>query len=363
MSIAELESRRNDFEFFTADIGEIIPVWEDNKRSDGIIQRNLTHVKFQQNEYEVGRRFTLSLCSKFGIGTSIFYLFDPAEVFERIQLAHPRARVRVVTEKTETGIRCLAATAPTKSFVDFDTLMRTYNKSNRINKIRSARYHEGTVVTVHIMDEAPWEIAGNLFYQAFTVDTPIDGYGLPAIYLSLIKENDETLLTAASKTFRSEIQLSKNGDLPEIPFTRILDTFNNEEGFQSLRQRLESARNSFASLHECDSLMKVFRRSLNGSNSNFELVQEIYQSFHTLTGDISKKYGIATEDSLSPKKARLLPMDCSILDLVFFSMTVNTHKRHLLNTHDTIPQWIGQLLDNEYDLEGSITAETEENDD
>lgn len=357
--ISNLEARRDDFDFFTADIGDIAPGWEDHKRSDGIVERKMKTIKFQDREYEVGDRFVLSLCSKFGIGTSIFYLFDPAEVFERVQKVHPRGRVRVVTEQTSLGSqRCLAATSPTKSFVDFDTLIHILGHSNRVSKIKNAQYGEGSVTTVHVMDEAPWEISGELFYQAFTLDTPIDGYGLPSIYLSLIRESNETLLTAESKTFRSEVQLGKAGDKPEIPLTRALDTFNNEEGFQALRQRLGSARSSFASLHECDSLMKVFRRALD--QTNLQSTQEIFSAFHNITGDVSKKYGIATEDSLSSKKARLLPMDCSVLDLVFFSMVVTTHRRSMIRHSKPITQWTGQILDNEYDLEGSITDEEEE---
>jgi len=357
--IMTLDGRRANFDFFTADIGDITPGWEDNKRSDGITVRKMTTIEYNDTTYNVGDRFVLSLCSKFGIGTSIFYLFDPSEVFERIQKVHPRGRVRVVTENIpEMGqARCLAATTPSKSYVDFDTLMGILTKSTRITNIKHAQYNEGSVTTVHVMDEAPWEISGELFYQAFTLETPIDGYGLPSIYLSLIRASDESLLTAESKTFRSEVQLGKSGDRPEIPLTRTLDTFNNEEGFQALRQRLDSARMSFSSLHECDSLMKVLNRALNQSNA--QAIQDLFGAYHAMTGDVSKKYGIATEDSLSSKKARLLPMDCSVLDLVFFSMVVTTHRRHMVQNYHPITQWMGQLLDNEYDLEGSITDEIE----
>lgn len=358
-TLAHLDSRRTDFDFFTADIGDITPGWEDRKRSDGIVERKMTTIKYQNNEYEVGDRFVLSLCSKFGIGTSIFYLFDPLEVFERVQKVHPRCRIRVVTEKTVLGpTRCLAATAPSKSFVDFDTLLGILNKTTRLPKIKNARYAEGSVITVHVMDEAPWEIAGDLFYQAFTMDTPIDGYGLPSIYLSLIRASDDSLLVAESKTFRSEVQLGKSNDKAEIPLTRALDTFNNEEGFQAMRQRLESARKSYASLHECDSLMKIFRRVLDQSDT--QAAQDIFAAYHNLTGDVAKKYGIATEDSLSPKKARLLPMDCNVLDLIFFSMVITTHRRHMVKQHHPLTQWMGQLMDNEYDLEGSITEEEDD---
>jgi hypothetical protein len=360
--LIQLDTRRNDFDFFTADIGDITPGWEDHKRSDGIVEKKMNTITYEGAEYGVGERFILSLCSKFGISVSIFYLFDPAEVFERIQKVHPRGRVRVVTEATATGTKCLAATAPTKSFVDFDTLFRILTKPSRLAKVRNAYYTEGNVTTVHVMNEAPWEISGEIFQQAFTLDTPIDGYGLPSIYLSLIRESNGTLLTADTKTFKSEVQLGKGSDKPEIPITRALDTFNNEEGFQALRQRMDSARTSFASLHECDSLSKVLRRCLN-RNINPEQYEGIFEALRSTTGDVSQKYGIATEDSLSPKKARLLPMDCSILDLIYFDMEVITKRRSMAVNSRPLSQWVGQIIDNEYDLEGSMDEEDEENTD
>lgn len=345
--LERLRARADDFDAFVAEIGDIKPDWEETKRSDGIMVRQIKSVEYGEQQYQTGDRFTLSLCSKFGIGTSIFYLFDPGEVFERIQMVHPRARIRIVTD----GNKCLAATAPTKSYVEFDTLMAIINRPSRVGNVVSARYTDGVVTTVHMMREAPWEIGGELFKQAFTLESPIDGYGLPAIYLSLVRESNNTMLTADSKTFRSEVQLGRSADRPDIPLTRALDTFNNEEGFQALRQRLDSARETFASVHECDSLLKVMTRSVPRNKT--EQSQNIYESFMEMTGDVSKKYGIATEDSLSPKKARLLPMDCSVLDLIFFSMAVTTNHRYFIRNQKPITQWVGQLIDNEYDLEGA----------
>ena len=345
ITIPQLVEMREQFDYFTADIGDITPQWNDLKRSDGIIERKMDAITYKDKTYTVGERFILSFCSKFGIGTSIFYLFNPSEVFERIQMVHPRGRMRVVTHNQS----CLAATSPNKSFVDFDTLMDIINSPKHSNKIVNSHYREGIVRTVHTMNEAPWEINGELFHQTFTMETPIDGYGLPSIYLSLVRESNNTMLTADSKTFRSEIQLGKNGDHVEIPVKRALDTFNNEEGFQALRQRLESAQTSLASLHECDSLLKVMTRNLTTKESN-----HIFESYFTMIGDVSKKYGIATEDSISAKKARLLPMNCRVIDLIFFDMEITTRFFHLIRNIKTMTSWIGQTIDNEYDLEGSI---------
>jgi hypothetical protein len=355
MTLAMLNSRRNLYDHFITNIGDITPKWEDRKRSDGIVERKLKSITYGDKEYLSTDRFLLSLCSKFGMGTSIFTLFDPGEVFARIQQVHPKANMRVVTE----GNTCLAATSPTKSYVDYDILLNILNAPSRAGQIVRATYHNGIVTTVHSMlKEAPWEINGELFYQAFTLETPVDGYGLPAIYLSLVRDSNQTLLTADSKTFKSEVQLGKDAkDKPEIPLKRALDTFNNEEGFQALRQRLASAQTSQGSLHECDSMYKAMCRVIkNNGNNRF-----IFESYRAMTGDVAEKYGIATEDSLSSKKARLLPMNCTVFDLIGFNMEITSLYRSHIDAHKPLSTWIGQTIDNEYDLEGSLEQEEDTN--
>lgn len=345
-----LRAKQDDFDFFTAEIGDITPSWTDSKRSDGVPVRKIDTINFANNDYKVGDRFTVSLCSKFGIGPSIFSIFDPGEVFERLQFAHPRTRVRIVTDKD----KCLAATTPSKSYVHFDTLLSILSRSKRINNIVNCYYNDGMVTTIHRMNEAPWEISGEMFLQAFTMETPVDGYGLPAIYLSLIRESNGTMLTAESKTFKSEIQLGREGDRAEIPLTRVLDTFNNEEGFQALRQRLESARVSLASLHETNSLFKILTRVVSTKNN---VDTDIMGAYLQLTGDVVSKYHIASEESISSKKSRLLPMECTILDLIYFCMETITNHRESIKDHNAITRWIGQIIDNEYDLEGELVED------
>ena len=55
-------------------------------------------------------------------------------------------------------------------------------------------------------------------------------------------------------------------------------------------------------------------------------------------------------------------MDCSVLDLIFFSMIISTNHRTSIKNSKPLTQWVGTLLDNEYDLEGSVDEEIAEAD-
>ena len=353
-----LNNYNDKFDYIITNIGDLKPEWEQSFRDDGTISRSLKCVKYNYQNPETGEiethtfnvtsRFILSLCSRFGISSTIFNVFNPSEVCERLQEIHPRAHVRVVIEN---GEKMLAATNPAKSYLDFNTLMTVLNRPNIGNRVIKSSYYNGIVTIIVNMEDESWEINGDIFSQAFTVEIPIDGFGKPACYLSLVRESSQSFLTPISKAFKSEIQIGGNKDeKSEIILYRVLNTFNNEEGFQAIRQRLESAQTSSASLHECERFAKMIKKGLTTSDN----IENMYKS---MIGDVSKKWGIATDDSISTKKARLLPMDCTVADLVNFSIELTSHMPHMFVDQTVarrIQVWLGSILQNEYDLEGNL---------
>ena len=50
----------------------------------------------------------------------------------------------------------------------------------------------------------------------------------------------------------------------------------------------------------------------------------------------------------------MLPMDCSVYDLITFATEVTTHHQDKLLSGRQIHAWVGQTLSTEYDLEGSL---------
>jgi hypothetical protein len=347
-----LNGIKNMFDEFTCEIGDLTTAWTDVKLNDGRISRKLDSIKFEDKTYSVTNRFIVSVCSKFGMGPNIFNLFTPAEVFERLQAVEPRTRVRIATE----GNIALAASTPSKAFIDFGTTMDVLSKTHNLPKLMNIEYKEG-IITATMKMSQEWEVNGDKFVQAFTMYSPVDGYGMPNIYLSLNRVISGATFTILSKAFRSEVQLGVDVNNVSIPMNRVLESFNNEEGFMAIRQRLEAAHKSYASLHEVDRLQQVLYNSVNTSQA--AAFAAVFDSYAKMTGDASRKYGIAGEKSISSKKSRLLPMNCTIADLMNFASETADKFRSLISRPQSIATWIGNVLENEYDLEGS-KKETEQ---
>jgi hypothetical protein len=337
----------------SAEIGQFTPYWEDFEQHDGIISRKLTEISLGEDEnlkkWKVTDRFMNSFCSKFGIGANVFKYFTPDEVFARVQRVHPRTQVRIVTNDGP-GIS-LACSSPSKAYVDYQNLMLLLGSPSHIANIMDVNYENGIVTSVHKMRDPEWDVNGDIWQQTFTLATPIDGYGLPDIYISLNRRCNNARLTAVSKTFKSQVQLGKDSDRPEIPLNRAMESYNNEEGYQAIRQRLAVAWDSMASLYEVDALYRAIKTTCRRANTS----QWVWLSekYYNMTGDPSDKYAIVSGDSISPKKARMLNMNCTVYDLVCFASELLTTRRALIENPNAVNRWIANLFDNEYDLEGT----------
>ncbi len=92
------------------------------------------------------------------------------------------------------------------------------------------------------------------------MDTPIDGFGQPKIYLSLLRMICSNGAIGYSPTFRSEIPMGKD---MAYCIARALESYDNGDGFAALRQRFEAAQRSWASLFECHQLYKLLVRMVD----------------------------------------------------------------------------------------------------
>lgn len=349
--IEVLDRKIEDIHSRIVQVGDIQPRWSEMKDTSGMTCRILDRIECSHGEFRTTQRFLTSMCSRFRISPAIFHYFKPDEVFERIQITHPQTKVRLTTDRDS----ALAISGPQKAIVNIETIRMLL--ASRGKEIEDIRYHDGVVTSTHRMAEAPWEINGDCFEQRFIMETPMDGYGNVNVYLSLLRLVCQNGMIGYNPSFRSEVQLGQNIDTPIVPLTRILDSFNNEEGFAALRQRLEVARKSPASVAEVQSLKKALVRSLD-----FDLGSEaagIMSRLTQVTGDVSDLYGIASIDSITTKKQRLLPMKCSLYDLINTMTELTTHRRELLQETRRIHAWIGELVSHEYDLEGTLEDASE----
>jgi hypothetical protein len=308
-------------------------------------------------------RFWNSLHVRFGFTSNIFRYFSHAEVFERISQVAPNDQIRWCLEGAEDGSSptLLAVTSPQAAAITHDDLLDLLHR----NGTQATRYARGIVTSEHAPRLNPtFEVSGDGFQNKFIIETPIDGYGRPSVYLSMLRLICSNGMVGYSPTFRSELATGKGEGGVSFVLERVLDGFNNEDGYAALRQRFESATRSWASVHEATRLYKVLARvhgqgELHGTaavparGGDGASETPLFHKFHTMTGDLSRIYGLANVDTLSAKRQRTLPAACKVYDLLNFASEVATHHAGELGNR-TLQAYIGDLISGEYDLEGTV---------
>ncbi|NNJ26431.1 DUF932 domain-containing protein [Alienimonas chondri] len=319
-------------------------------------------------------RFWTSFFMRFGIGKSVFNYFDHAEVFERLAARSASDRLRFAVERSDgpgsDGVGTLLAVSnPTKAVVKQDDLRELLDRydGDRVT------YHNGVVESHHSPRVGHrFHVSGDAFANRFVVRTPVDGFGQPNIYLSLLREVCANGMIGEAPAFRSQLALGKGEDQVTYSLSRALDGFNNDEGYAALRQRFESAAESWASVHEAAGLYSLLAKLTGGGDGggnaprNFgtdgasadglferkDLGTHLLKRFHETTGDVTRLYGLANADALSAKRQKTLPVKCKVYDLLNFATEVATHHAgpaHARRLH----AWAGELVSGEYDLEGT----------
>jgi hypothetical protein len=336
-------------------------------------------------------RFWTSLCSTYsthGLSTKVFKLFSHQEVLQRLTDVlggDDKARIRFTFEdKGSAPGNILAVTLPSKPVIPYERINETLGRYNAL----TVDYSGGIVRSTHTPNHmANFSIAGDGFAHQYVLETPIDGFGSPLIYLSLLRQVCSNGMIGYSRAFRSEISMGRGDNQnANVIFSleRALDSFSNEEGYSGLRQRFEKATQSWASIAECNRVYKVLaamaQRGLflqeptegaklvnrfatrreavigdvgtpDGSKVSAQSVR-IMRAYAGMTGDLCSIYGLTHLDALSRKKMQQLPAHCSMYDLLNFTTEVATHHCDVKNGR-LLQAEVGNFVSSEYDLEGS----------
>jgi hypothetical protein len=327
------------------------------------------HILIHDEPNQVSDRFWHSLMARFAFGKGIFNLFDYAEVFERISDRFSNDRVRVCVEQDENGgSKLLGVSNPTSTVVLYDELMELLEKYESDN----VRYHNGIIESTHVPRVTNnFDVGGDMFSNRFTMNVPVDGYGSPSTYLSLLRQVCANGMIGMAPAFRTTLALGK-GNNADVRYTiaRTLDSFNHDEGFAALRQRMEAATHSWLSVNEQSTLQKTLVNLHN--NGEIELKDDslsatpdiakwadgeakgspLVRSFYNMTGDVAELYGLANMDALSIKRQRTLPVRCTVYDAINFATEVSTHYTKPAGAR-RMNAWVGGLISEEYDMENT----------
>ena len=353
---------------------------------------HVSSVIIQGEEFIPSPRFWISLFSRFGFNKSFFKYFTYSEVFERISEVRSSENLRFCVERTEhlgeeDVNRLLAVSNPSKPIVSHQDLMGLLEANGCLEGVR---YFNGIIDSNHTprSGSRSCQIAGDGFLNKFMISTPIDGFGAPTVALSLLRDACKNGVIAASPAFRSKVQLGKSDDNTEFALLRVLDQFNNEEGYSELRQRIDSSATSWASVYETSQLYKLLlrlhlgkddfglpiigcdgealasgtspyvRKLIKKSNNHSATVSDdiehssVIQCFHEMTGDTSKIYGLANIDTMSAKRQRTMPVNATVYDLFNFATELSTHHT-TPEASRLLESYVGDLICREYDMEGT----------
>lgn len=316
----------------------------------------------------VSDRFWLSFSNVFGLSRSVFNYWSFDEVFNRISQGNSldaKRNVRIAYERDKAGNhalgdgRLLSCTNPAKALL-------TVNEVNQLverHRGKRVKYEKGVAqVSFDCPFPLDFKIGGDGFRTQFTMNMPVDGYGLPASYLTLLRLVCTNGMVGMTKAFRTSFQLG-GGEAPtgangmQAVLDRAIATFNNSEGFHSYRERLEVASRSWASLYEYLQLSKTLNALASSDNWSLEKRSRIaVTGLNDVAGYPNKLYGLMPGNEPSPVRARRFPVKATVYDLLNYATEVSTHHVKSSLAGNRLNAWVGDLVTKEFDLENSVTT-------
>jgi len=214
--------------------------------------------------------------------------------------------------------------------------------------------------------DCPVKVGAEDFSQRICVQTPIDGYGGPAVFLALLRQVCSNGMVAMSKAFKTSVNIGKKDTSTDIEFSleRMFDSFSNDEGFDALIRRLDVARHSRLSVREFEHAQRFLARIVppkDADNPNPLRISQEHRKFNDMAGKLHLKYGLSHLQQMSDKQMGLLETNMTVYEAINYMTEVTTHRlNHTDPTHNNIATaingWVGSLIAKPFDLENTIDA-------
>ncbi len=329
---------------FQYGITEIRDLTVDRVRRNDAGKVTQVSLRLDDEIVEPTKRFWRSFFQRFGISANVFRYFEPVEVFERISQVGRDTEFRTCIELQGGRRRLLGVTSPSRPVLPLHRMEGLLESHGAVR----VQYGDGVLTTTHLPQSrrrrAP--IGADDFEDRLVLDCPVDGYGNPRLFLSLMRQVCTNGMIGYSPAFKTEIPAGRDLD---VCIDRALASFDSSEGFVALRQRFESAQTSFASVAECVTLGKLLEKlEMAGHLTERGLPAR----FREVAGNLLELYGLANLDALTQKRRRVLPAPCRVYDLLNFASEVATHHADAPGARQLQAQ-IGTWISDEYDLEGT----------
>ncbi|QGJ71279.1 DUF932 domain-containing protein [Planctomycetales bacterium 10988] len=332
-------ARVNDFRVYT------------EQTEDRRTPARATYLEYEGQKLKPTSRFWRSFFMRFGISDSIFRYFGYEEVFDRISERAPSDLIRLCVETNNKGKkRLLAVSNPKRAVINYEETMALVNRFDGQN----VQYNNGVIRSTHTPRSGfgTVTIGTDDFQHRYVLDTPIDGFSQPKIHLSFLRLLCTNGMIGYTRAFRSELNVGKDVG---YCIARALDSYDNDDGYGAMRQRFLSAQTSWASIYECEQLYRMLKRLQHSQDITNN---GVLADFQKVSGNLNELYGLANIDALSVKRQRVLPSRCRVYDLLNFASEVATHHA-TPSGNQSLQSFIGQLIADEYDMEGTAEKASE----
>lgn len=329
----------NRFSTQTVTLQELIPV-------DGSVQDRTWNLNYLGKDFKTTPRFVTSLAKKMKFSTNIFKYFSPEEVLLRVAEHNPGSRLMVTFDHHANEI--LGVIDEDKKILPPQIACQVFAEDPRIREIS---YQNGLWSAELHLDESFKVRNSGDYFRRLEICYPVDGVGMPCIYLAMLRQVCSNGSTARVAEFRTDIEIS---DESGLHLSRLLKSFNNQYGFAALEDRLTTAQSTAASvgeLMEVDNLLQTYVADKHAYRTLHNRLDEI-------AGEPCFTYGTTSLNNIPAKKRALLPVNCSVNDLLNFCSELTTHHSNLLNNSTSFDVATGKILAHEFDLEGMYRRRT-----
>ena len=301
--------------------------------------RGIESLNYSGEKYQITPRFRKSLATQLGVPSGIYKLFSPQEVMERAATTQPDLKLRLTVDRAE-GM-ALGVTERQGVPVPIRYIMNTLGNDPRLQEIA---YRNG-VLTARLNLGEQWEVKNDSAYHIHVeCRIPVDGYGRPEMNLATWRQVCENGAVAEAPIFRTKMEIKDNDG---SHFARLLKSFANPEGVELLQERMTQAAETKASVGELYALEEVVRKIVPAGHNQLVLRDRL----HEMALNPCVRYGVTELGKIGQKKRSLLPVDCSVSDLLNFASELATHHARIITDAKPLHAYAGTLLARGFDLE------------
>lgn len=189
-----------------------------------------------------------------------------------------------------------------------------------------------------------WDVPHDVKYHVrVRCRVPVDGVGMPDMNLATWRQVCSNGAVAESPLFRSKMEIKDNSG---EHFRRLPTSFSNPSGVEQLQRKMCDAVETKASVGELVFLEGMIRRSVANTRNQMLLRERLYE----VASDPCVRYGVTDLSNIGEKKRSLLPVGCSVADLLNFASELTTHHSEILRESAPVMGFAGSILAKDFDL-------------